>query len=205
MQNYTELEAVNEILELTNELSVSSLTDIEGNNAAETALNTLRRVSKEVQSRGCPECVEKQYPIVLDASGYLNIPSTALSADVNDRRVETYAKDDKLYDVYNHTYNWTTRYSAGASVKVDIIWHRSFSDLQQATQRFIVMKAAAELHIKLVGDSESLNQLMMLKREAEKAYTAYQIRTTECNYLNDPLSRSRLNRRANSRMTTQGW
>lgn len=204
MTSFTELEGVNEILDYLNELRVDSLVDLELNSVADTAQRTLESVSKEIQIEGPPECREDAYEITLDGSGYINIPSTALYADLHDFTVKCCVRDDKLYNLDDHTFDWTDVFGTQAA-KVDIIWYREFGDLVIPTQRYVTLLAARRTHLKIQGDTTTNRLIEQDLREAKAKYRQYCQSTTDSNYLGDALSQARLSRRRTNRVNARGF
>ena len=138
------------------------------------ALNTLREVSREVQSEGWSFNTEYDYTISPNNKNEIRIPDDVLQMDLNRDYTQNIERDavfrgGKLYDKAAHSYTWTE------DVQVDIVWLFDWESLPQPIQAYIVARAAAIVSSRIVGDS---NQYAVLQQK--ELVTRAQVMEYEC-------------------------
>jgi len=152
---FTELKAVNQILSSVGQAPVTTLDLV--NPEVSIPLDTLRDVSRKVQTEGWSFNTERKHPMNPDPTTHLvDIPNNMLSVDGNTYHLGKYdlvPKNGFLYDRLNHTDKFYDE------VKVDVVWFFDFQYLPAAVQEYIIARAARLAAVKMVGDSE-LNQLL---------------------------------------------
>ena len=140
------------------------------------ALNTLRDVSREVQSEGWSFNKEYDYPIEPDSNDEVVIPNNMLQIDLNPTYTQNMDRDainreGKLYDKTAHSFTWTDD-----KLYVDVIWYFDWTSIPTPIQSFIIAKAATIVSSRIIGDP---NQYQMLQqKEALAKSTALEY---ECN------------------------
>jgi hypothetical protein len=140
------------------------------------ALNTLREVSREVQSEGWSFNTEFDYKITPDNNNEIKIAEDVLQMDLNQGYPENIEKEaifrgGKLYDKKKHSYTWTAEH-----VYVDIVWYFSWENIPAPIQAHIVARAAAIVSSRIIGDS---NQYQILQQK--ELTTRSQAMEYECN------------------------
>ena len=140
------------------------------------ALNTLREVSREVQSEGWSFNKEYDYPITPDASNEVLIANNILQMDLNKSYTQNMDRDSinregKLYDKTAHSFTWTD-----ATLYVDIIWYFDWPSIPTVIQSFIIARAAAIVSSRIIGDPNQYQ--MLIQNEAFAKSTALEY---ECN------------------------
>jgi len=140
------------------------------------ALNTLREVSREVQSEGWSFNTEYDYKITPDSNNEIRIADDVLQMDLNQGYPENIEKDavfrgGKLYDKKKHSYTWTAE-----SVYVDILWYFEWGNIPSPIQAHIVARAAAIVSSRIIGDT---NQYQVLQQK--ELATRAQANEYECN------------------------
>jgi len=140
------------------------------------ALNTLREVSREVQSEGWSFNKEYDYPITPDASNEVLIANNILQMDLNKSYTQNMDRDSinregKLYDKTAHSFTWTD-----ATLYVDIIWYFDWPSIPTVIQSFIIARAAAIVSSRIIGDPNQYQ--MLIQKEAFAKSTALEY---ECN------------------------
>lgn len=140
------------------------------------ALNTLREVSREVQSEGWSFNKESDYPITPDLSNEVVIANNILQMDLNKSYTQNMDRDSinregKLYDKTSHSFVWTD-----ATLYVDVIWYFDWPSIPTVIQAFIVAKAAAIVSSRIIGDPNQYQ--ILLQKEAAAKSTALEY---ECN------------------------
>ena len=123
------------------------------------ALDTLREVSREVQSEGWTFNTEMHYEITPDSNDEILIPANVLQMDLNDDTANNIGLDaifrgGKLYDKVNHSYKWTH-----GNVYVDILWHFDWENIPAPIQAYIVARAAAVVSSRIIGDTNQYSLL----------------------------------------------
>ena len=140
------------------------------------ALNTLREVSREVQSEGWSFNKEYDYPITPDSSKEVPIANNILQIDLNQSYTQNMGRDSidregKLYDKTAHSFIWTD-----TTLYVDVIWYFDWPSIPTVIQAFIVAKAAAIVSSRIIGDANQYQ--MLIQKEAFAKSTALEY---ECN------------------------
>lgn len=140
------------------------------------ALNTLREVSREVQSEGWSFNKEYDYPITPDASNQVVIANNILQIDLNKSYTQNMDRDSinregKLYDKTAHSFTWTD-----ATLYVDVIWYFDWPSIPTVIQAYIVARAAAIVSSRIIGDPNQYQ--MLIQKEAIAKSTALEY---ECN------------------------
>ena len=139
----TELDAVNQILSSVGQAPVTTLD--QQNPEVAIALNTLREISKQVQSEGWIFNIERHYEMTADAATFeIEYPSNSLQIDANrDQHFDDYdptRRDGKLYDRHKHTFEWKDEAGAARTIQVDIIWLVDFTEVPNAIQNYITAR-----------------------------------------------------------------
>ena len=167
----TELDAVNQILSSVGQAPVTTL-DMK-NPEVYIALETLREVSKQVQSEGWTFNTETH--VDLPYNGALNkidFPLNALTVDANEDKYQgkydIVRRDGYLYDKKAHSYEFTE------NLVVDVVWLFPFEDLPKIAQTYIMTRAARLGSVKLVGDSELYQLLQEQEAQARVALIEYE-------------------------------
>lgn len=156
--------------------SVTSRVENQTNPDVAIALNTLREVSREVQSEGWSFNKELDYPITPDSNNEVNIANNVLQMDLNrtytqniDR--ESINRGGKLYDKKKHSNKWTDE-----TLYVDITWYFDWANIPDPIQAFIVARAASVVSSRIIGDG---NQYQMLQQK--EAFARAMAMEYECN------------------------
>lgn len=146
-QPLSELEAINLMLATVGESPVSSLNN-SGDLHIAMAIQFLYDDSREVQTTGYHFNYEEEYPLALNTSNELVIPSNALALDVSDidSRYDVVQRGSRMYDRKNHTYTFST------PLRVDIIFFLPWDDLPQPARQYIMVKAARRFQRRVQGD-----------------------------------------------------
>ena len=140
------------------------------------ALNTLREVSREVQSEGWSFNKEYDYPITPDSNNEVVIPNNMLHMDLNKSYTQNMNRDSvnregKLYDKIAHSFVWTD-----ATLYVDVIWYFDWPSIPTVIQSFIIARAAAIVSSRIIGDPNQYQ--ILIQKEAFAKSTALEY---ECN------------------------
>jgi hypothetical protein len=149
---------------------VTSRVETQANPDVAIALNTLREVSREVQSEGWTFNREFDYTLTPDSNDEILIPDDMLQVDLNisskrsgNRQFDSVNRGGKLYDRIKHTYKWTD-----ASVQADILWYFEWEYIPDPIQGFIVARAAAIFASRTMNDS-NLYQILQQKEAFARA------------------------------------
>ena len=114
--------------------NVTSRVETQTNPDVAIALNTLREVSREVQSEGWSFNKELDYPITPDSNNEVKIANNILQMDLNSTYTQNMGKDSinrggKLYDRIAHSDKWTDD-----TLYVDITWYFDWENIPQPVQ-----------------------------------------------------------------------
>ena len=160
------------------ESSVSKRVENQTNPDVAIALNTLREVSREVQSEGRTFNKEYDYTLTPNSDDEILIPDNMLQVDLNtsakrfaNRQFDSVNRGGKLYDRIKHTYKWTD-----TEVHADILWYFEWENIPDPIQAFIVARAAAIFSSRTMGDP---NLFQMLQQK--EAFTRAMAMEYECN------------------------
>ena len=156
--------------------NITSRVETQTNPDVAIALNTLREVSREVQSEGWSFNREYDYKITPDSNNEVQIANNVLQMDLNRNYTQNIDRDSinrggKLYDKRAHSYKWTD-----ATLYVDITWYFDWANIPQPIQAFIVARAAAIVSSRIIGDP---NQYQMLQEK--EGYARAMAMEYECN------------------------
>jgi hypothetical protein len=170
----TELDAVNQILSSVGQAPVTTL-DLQ-NPEVSIVLNTLREVNKQVQAEGWIFNTERHYEFTPDSTTKeIAYPSNVLQLDANREhhkdKYDVVRRNGKLYDRYNHTYQFDK------VIEADVVWYFDFTDVPSAFQNYITARAARMCAVKMVGDRELqalLQEQEMMTRAAAIEYDCQQ-------------------------------
>ena len=156
--------------------TVKSRVESQTNPDVAIALNTLREVSREIQSEGWSFNKEYDYPLTPDSNDEVVIPNNMLQVDLNSTYTQNMDRDavnreGKLYDKTAHSFVWTDE-----TLYVDVIWYFDWTSIPTPIQAFIIAKSATIVSSRIIGDP---NQYSMLQqKEALTQATALEY---ECN------------------------
>ncbi len=141
------------------------------------ALNTLREVSREVQSEGWTFNKEFDYELTPDSNKNILITDNMLQVDLNisskrsdNRQFDSVNRNGKLYDRIKHTDKWDD------NVYVDILWYFEWESIPDPIQAFIVARASTIFSSRIIGDA---NQYQMLQQK--EAFARSMAMEYECN------------------------
>ena len=175
----TELDAVNQILSAVGQAPVTTL-DLQ-NPEVYTTLQTLRNVSREVQSEGWSFNTENEVKFTRKSNKQIDVPDDILQIDTSFRHhgddYNVIIKDGRLYDKYHHLYDTRTEYEFDQEdIYCDVIYYRQFNDLPFAAQAHIIAKAARKVATKLVGNTDLVNVLGIDEEQTKIALMEYETR-----------------------------
>lgn len=149
----SELDAINVLLSTIGEAPVSTFSDPLPLDAA-MARQKLAEISRAVQLEGWNFNTVNKVQLTPDADGHLNIPSTAIWADIN--RTEHPDLDfvqvgSRFFDRTNNTDVFDEGYYC------DFVYERTWTELPELARRYIMIRAARVFQLQRLG-SESLAQ-----------------------------------------------
>lgn len=136
----TELEAVNALLEHIGEAPVASLTDLALD--AGSALNTLRRVSREVQGKGWHWNTTYR-KLTADGNGEFILPTNTITVDTvgTSYQINVTQRGGKLYD--RRPFKNTTVFDE-TELQVKLVELLDFTDLPEPARQYIYIRAARQ-------------------------------------------------------------
>jgi hypothetical protein len=146
----TELDAVNQMLDVIGEAPVTSVDDT-GLVDAAMARDLLRRVSREVQGRGWHFNTDEDVELLpTTPAGNVLVPVDALRIDPADPTVDAVPRGGRMWDRKNLTYEFTL------PVKVHIVRLLPFEDMPESARQYIALRAARQFQDRRIG-SETRN------------------------------------------------
>jgi hypothetical protein len=170
----TELEAVNDMLQMIGEQPVNSL-DNPGFLAASLARVRLQAVSRAIQAKGLNCNSEDSYTLARAADGTIQIPSNVLELDPVDTSIDGVMRGSRLYDRANHTYSFA------GDVQVNVIFFLEFEELPQTVRNYITIKAARENLVKTIGAVDIYKMTDQEERDALVAFSRTELRSQDLN------------------------
>ena len=149
----SELEAVNECLENIGQSPVSTLSGDLGVDT-QIALNFVRKVNRELQSRGWHWNTEENYKLNPTSDGDLLIPSNTLSVDTTgeSKFKDLVARGRRLYDRQTHSYTFDS------PVYVTLVVGLPFDEIPETARRYIALRAARIFEDRIDGQSDADTQ-----------------------------------------------
>ena len=141
------------------------------------AFNTLKEVSREVQSEGWTFNKELNLEITPDATTKkVVIPNNAIQYDLSQDYAVNLGRNSVnrggyLYDTIHHTDQWEDE-----KLYIDVLWEWNYEYLPQPIQSYIVARASAIFSSRVIGDGQ---QFQMLSQK--EAYTRAMALEYECN------------------------
>jgi len=175
----TELEAVNIMLAAIGEAPVATL-DEDTIEDAQIAANTLRQVSKELQSKGWHFNTDYDYPLNIDGiTGKISYPTTAAHVDsMPTEDVDVVKRGAFLYNRTDRTFVFT-----GTTLKCKVVWMFDFEDLPQALRVYITLKAARRFAEDVLGDEATVKWTERDEMEAKIEWKADDMRQSDSSML----------------------
>jgi hypothetical protein len=123
----TDLEAVNRMLASIGGSPVNTL-EVAGVGDVADAKRHLTETLRDVQAVGYSWNTDYGYPLTPDAAGAILLPEGTLDIDASDSTLTIVVRrhptldELALYDADNHTFDFSSSYSADNPLEVDIIW-----------------------------------------------------------------------------------
>ena len=175
----TKLQAINQMLSGIGQAPVVSL-DISNPEIA-LAESILDAVNREVQGEGWHFNTEVNYPFTADVNGQITVPVNVLQLSdnkySNSQKYQTVLRDGKLYDKINHTYTFT----AGSTVKCDVVWFFDFEDLPQVFKDYITQRATRVFAGRALGSQEMVTFNAQDEANLRANCLSYDTETSEVN------------------------
>jgi len=141
------------------------------------AFNTLKEISREIQSEGWTFNKELNLEVTPDATTKkIAIPNNAIQYDLSQDYVANLGRNSVnrggyLYDTIKHTDQWEDE-----TLYIDVLWEWDYQYLPQPIQAYIVARASAVFSSRVIGDGQ---QFQMLSQK--EAYTKAMALEYECN------------------------
>lgn len=167
---------------------VETRVETQANPDVAIALNTLREVSREVQSEGWTFNKEFDYTLTPNSDNEILIPDDMLQVDLNisskrsgNRQFDSINRGGKLYDRIKHTYKWTD-----PSVQADILWYFEWEYIPDPIQAFIVARAAAIFSSRTMGDPNLYQMLQQKEAFARAMAMEYECNQGDFSFFGEP-------------------
>lgn len=148
----TELEAVNEMLTAIGTMPVNTL-EVAGLTDAAIARDTLRSISRELQSLGWWFNTSRSISLI-PAAGFISVPIGALrvtpalsTATVSGEAAQFVTRNNRLFDVTsNSDAGWTN------PVRADIVYSMIFENMPESARRYAAVRASRVFQTKVLGN-----------------------------------------------------
>lgn len=144
LEPLSQLDAVNEMLRSIGQGTISSLEFSESVDA-ENAKAILHDTNRKVQSRGWWFNKERDYPLLPDSDGFINLPVNTLKFSPTALHRGLVNRGSRLYDTENHTYVFEK------SVEADLTLFLAFEELPQDARNYVAARAGRLFQIGAVG------------------------------------------------------
>jgi len=160
----TELEAVNVLLGAIGESPVSDL-DAPGNLYASQARDTLRAVSREVQSKGWWFNEQESFTFTLNAEGRVNAPAAILKVYPARGGTPLVLRGTRLVNPRTGEDTFDS-----PPVADYVVWFLAYEELPETARRYIAVRAARIFQTQVLGS----DQLYVFTEDHEKeAYAIF--------------------------------
>ena len=160
----TELSAINSVLAAIGQAPITRVNY--ENPEVHLIYNLIQETNRDVQAEGWVFNTERDYPLVPDVEGIINIPENVLAMDMTGnavvRTTNVVKRDGKLYDKLNHTYKFS------GEQRFDITWLFPLDDLPLAFQRYIILRASSRAATQIITNPE-LTQLLAQQEAIARA------------------------------------
>ena len=177
----TELSAVNSIL---GSIGQSPITTLNYENPEISFIyNILTEVNKDVQNEGWHFNTEYHVKIAPDANKNILLPTKTLRYDLHeseDRTKDVVIRDGKLYDLVNHTDEFT------GDLYLDIVTLYKFEDLPNPFQRYVTYRASVRAATQLVSNAQLVQLLSQQEAKARAVCMEYETSMGDHTYLGLP-------------------
>ncbi len=190
----TEIEAINIALQTIGEIPITTSTVIADVYEATIAESILAEVKREVLTKGMNCNTDTSWVLIADSSGYIGLASGILRLESSENKPYI-MKDNKLYDKEGQTFLFT----AGQSVKVDIVWDLDFDNLPHAIAYYIALKTARVTQSRLLGSGDIIKVLMHDEEQARLSMLEHDIDTSNYNIFDNSVNNRVKNRSSNPR------
>jgi hypothetical protein len=190
----TEIEAINIALQTIGEIPITTSTVIADVYEATIAESILAEVKREVLTKGMNCNTDTSWVLNADSSGYIALAGGILRLESSENQPYI-MKDNKLYNKKDHTFLFT----AGQSVKVDIVWDLDFDNLPHAIAYYIALKTARVTQSRLLGSGDIIKVLMHDEEQARLSMLEHDIDTSHYNIFDNSVNNRVKNRSSNPR------
>lgn len=175
----TELEAVKTMLEVIGEQPVNSLNE-SGIPELEVAKSILHKGNREVQGWKLHCNTEHDYPLPVNADGEIVVPANTLNVDASAAGHDVSLRGQRLYDLKNHTYKFTS------GISVSITFFLPFEELPQHVRSYIAIRSARQFQARYLG-SESIHAFTEKDEiEALREFKRMEINNRDISMLDSP-------------------
>ena len=150
----------------------------------------LMEVNADVQNEGWTYNTEFRFPLTPDAKGIVKIPVNVLRMDVSEgqvyRNTDVVKRGNKLYDRYNHTYN----FPLDQKIHFDITWKWDFDELPSVFQRYITLRASGRAATQMVTNPQLVQLLQTQEAQARAACLEYECNQGDHTFFGTPMGTS---------------
>jgi len=164
----TELDAVNVLLRYAGYPEATTLTGTLPSDVS-SAQAELHRASRQVQSRGLAVNTDRNYTISpASVTGYLAVPSDALSITPEDRSLKLVQRSGNMWDLDNETAVFT------ADVDFRVVRFLAYADLPEPVKNHICMQATLRFLSSVSADPGKRQQAIEEAQIASADFSNYE-------------------------------
>jgi hypothetical protein len=182
MSPLTALEAVNNMLLSIGQGAINSIESSESVDA-ENAKTILHSTSRQVQNRGWYFNRERDYPLIPNTEGAIELPDNCLQFAPDARFRHVVERGRALFDTKNHT----ATFDAGTRITGTVVFFLPFEELPQSARDYIAARAGRLFQIGRISSELLYKFTREMEAEALTELNRAHLRAERPNiYMDDP-------------------
>jgi|TARA_R100001530_G_scaffold64158_1_gene46122 hypothetical protein len=177
MVKQTELDAVNEVLSLVGIGEIADLTAPLRQDALQASATLSQGLMEIATTRNYYNRYE-DITLTRDTDNKIPIAANVYDVELRNSNKQVVIKNNFLYNLTDNTFVFDS------SLKADITYYLQFVELPEVVKRYLTMKTARKLYLKLFGVSPHLQALAMEEKMAYDVWQRYEDESGDLNILN---------------------
>tara|TARA_R110000751_G_scaffold104383_1_gene199853 strand:+ start:68 stop:667 length:600 start_codon:yes stop_codon:yes gene_type:complete len=177
MAKQTELDSVNEVLSLVGLGQIADLTAPLRQDALQ-ASSTLSEGLMEIATTRNYYNRYEDITLTRDIDNKIPIPEDVYDVELRNSNKQVVIRDNFLYNLTDNTYVFSS------NPKADITYYLQFVELPEVVKRYLTMKTARKLYLKLFGVSPHLQALAVEERMAYDTWQRWEDESGDLNLFN---------------------
>ena len=141
-------------------------------------------VNTDVQSEGWVFNTEYNYEMLPQDNGEVAIPPNVIRLDKSQGQIyrdcDPVKRGDRLYDRYNHTYQFDR------PVSLDFVFLLDYEEIPTAFQRLITLRASGRAATQMVGNPQLSQMLAAQEAQARAACMEYECNQSDSTFFGTP-------------------